>query len=225
MLEGISAVIFDLDGTLVDSMWMWRNIDMEFLSARNLPFEEELQEKIEGMSFTETARYFKEYFHLTETVDELKEIWNEMAMEKYRWEVPLKEGAKEFLDYLKQKDIKMGIATSNSMELVQAVSDAQGLNRYISCVITACSVNKGKPAPDVYLEAAKQLDVKPEDCLVFEDIVKGMEAGRNAGMKVCGVEDAYSRQQREKKRQSCDYYIRSFLEILDDTYEIMEHGK
>lgn len=223
MMEGIRAVIFDLDGTLVDSMWMWRDIDREFLSARNLPFEEDLQEKIEGMSFTETAQYFRTYFNLKETVEELKEIWNEMAMEKYRHEVPMKEGAEKFLEYLKAQNIKMGIATSNSSELVEAVSAAHGLDRYISCVITACSVNRGKPAPDVYLEAARQLNVKPEDCLVFEDIVKGMEAGKNAGMKVCGVEDDYSALQREKKRQTCDYYIRSFLEIFDNTYEIMEH--
>ena len=98
MLEGIKAVIFDLDGTLVDSMWMWRNIDMEFLAERNLPYEEDLQDKIEGMSFTETARYFLEYFKLTETVEELKQIWNEMAIEKYRHEVPLKEGAEEILE-------------------------------------------------------------------------------------------------------------------------------
>lgn len=223
MLEGVKAVIFDLDGTLVDSMWMWSDIDREFLSARNLPFEDDLQEKIEGMSFTETARYFREYFHLKETVEELKEIWNKMAMEKYRNEVPLKEGVDRFLQYLKEHDIKMGIATSNSSELVEAVSSAHGLDRYISCVITACSVNRGKPAPDVYLEAARQLEVLPQDCLVFEDIVKGIEAGKNAGMKVCGVEDDYSVWQREKKRQTCDYYIRSYLEIFDDTYEIMEH--
>ena len=84
-------------------------------------------------------------------------------------------------------------------------------------------MNKGKPAPDVYLEAARQLHVNPGDCLVFEDLVKGMEAGKNAGMRVCGVEDDYSLGQRERKRKTCDYYIRSFLEIFDNTYEIMEH--
>ena len=144
MLEGIKAVIFDLDGTLVDSMWMWRNIDMEFLAERNLPYEEDLQDKIEGMSFTETARYFQEYFKLTETVEELKQIWNEMAIEKYRHEVPLKEGAGEFLEYLKENNIKMGIATSNSSELVQAVDDAHyalamgpdtRVRHYESCIV------------------------------------------------------------------------------------------
>lgn len=225
MLDGIKAVIFDLDGTLVDSMWMWRDIDIEFLASKNIPFEEDLQEKIEGMSFTETAIFFREYFHLTETVEELKSIWNDMAMEKYRYEVPLKNGVVEFLEYLKKNDIKMGIATSNSKELVEAVNMAHHLDNYISCFVTACSVNKGKPAPDVYLEAARRLQVEPEYCLVFEDIVKGMEAGKNAGMKVCGVEDAYSAWQREEKKKSCDYYIRSYLEIFDHAYEIMMERK
>lgn len=215
MLENIKAVIFDLDGTLVDSMWIWRDIDIEFLSARNLPFEEDLQEKIEGMSFTETAVFFREYFHLTESVAELKTIWNEMAMQKYRYEVPLKPGALEFLKLLKSREIKMGIATSNSEELVQAVSDAYHFEEYISCVVTSCSVKKGKPAPDVYLEAARQLGVKPQECLVFEDIVKGIEAGKNAGMKVCGMEDAYSAMQREDKKRISDYYIDSYEEILE----------
>ena len=82
MLPDKKAVIFDLDGTLVDSMWMWRDIDIEFLGSRGITFPEDLQEKIEGMSFTETAQYFKETFPLEESVEELKAIWNEMAKDK-----------------------------------------------------------------------------------------------------------------------------------------------
>lgn len=222
MLEGIQAIIFDLDGTLVDSMWIWHNIDVEFLAERNIPYEDDLEDKIGGMSFTETAEYFRKHFCLKESVEELKRIWIEMAIEKYRHEVPLKEGAAEFLEFLKENNIKMGIATSNSTELVEAVSSAHRFDRYISCVITACSVKKGKPAPDVYLEAARKLEVAPEHCLVFEDIIQGIEAGKNAGMQVCGVEDAYSMEQRETKRKNCDYYIRSFHEIFDHTYETMQ---
>ena len=217
------AIIFDLDGSMVDSMWIWRDIDIAYLGKFGISLPDNLQSCIEGMSFSETAAYFKDRFKLPCTLDEIKADWNRMAKDKYTYEVPIKEGVPELLEYCRASGIKMGIATSNSSELVEAVSAAHGLDRYISCVITACSVNRGKPAPDVYLEAARQLNVKPEDCLVFEDIVKGMEAGKNAGMKVCGVEDDYSALQREKKRQTCDYYIRSFLEIFDNTYEIMEH--
>ena len=92
MLENVKAVIFDLDGTLVDSMGLWKEIDIEFLGARGIPYEDDLQEKIEGMSFTETAIFFREYYHLTETVEELKVIWNQMAEEKYRHEVLPKPG-------------------------------------------------------------------------------------------------------------------------------------
>lgn len=218
MLNQIKAVIFDLDGTLVDSMGLWRDIDIAFLTERGIAYDESLQEKIEGMSFTETAIFCKEYYGLDETVDELKAIWNKMAEYKYRYEVPLKPGVPEFLEELKKRGIKMGIATSNSRELFEAINAAHHFDRYISCVVTSCSVNRGKPAPDVYLEAARQLHVDPKDCLVFEDIVKGMEAGKNAGMKVCAVEDAYSVSQRRQKREICDYYIDTYHDIRNNCY-------
>ncbi len=176
MLDQIKAVIFDLDGTLVDSMGLWRDIDIEFLGERGIEYQDDLQEKIEGMSFTETAVFCKEYYHLTESVEELKAIWNRMAEDKYRYEVQLKPGIMGFLDGLKARGIKMGIATSNSTELIKAVNDAYHFDKYMSCIVTYCSVKKGKPAPDVYLEAARQLEVLPEACIVFEDIVKGIEA-------------------------------------------------
>lgn len=213
MFNQIKAVIFDLDGTLVDSMGLWRDIDIEFLSARGIEYKDDLQEKIEGMSFTETAVFCKDYYKLTESVEELKEIWNQMAEDKYRYEVQLKPGVMGFLEELKRRGIKMGIATSNSKELIAAVNEAYHFDRYISCVVTSCSVNKGKPAPDVYLEAARQLSVLPEECLVFEDIVKGIEAGKNAGMLVCAVEDSFSAEQRERKKAISDYYIESYDEI------------
>ena len=129
-----------------------------------------------------------------------------------------KPGVIEFLDTLKKKKIKMGIATSNSKELIAAVNEAYHFDEYMSCIVTACSVNKGKPAPDVYLEAARRLGVKPEECLVFEDIIKGIEAGKNAGMKVCAVEDSYSAKQREEKQKISDYYIESYDDIKNHTY-------
>lgn len=219
MLKNKKAVIFDLDGSLVDSMWLWKEIDIEFLGARGMELPEDFQQKIEGMSFTETAIYSKERFQLTETVEELKDIWNVMAMDKYSHEVPFKPHAEEFLKHCKERGIPMGIATSNSKQLVQAVSDALGLHNYIETIVTSCEVNRGKPAPDVYLEVARRLQVKPEECLVFEDIPAGIMAGKAAGMTVCGVEDTYSMYLKEEKKRLADFYIADYIQVLKDTYE------
>lgn len=213
MLNGIKAVIFDLDGTLVDSMWMWREIDIEYLAQFSLSMPEDLQACIEGMSFSETACYFKERFSLPVSLEEIKTEWNRMAWDKYAYEVPFKQGAMDFLQYLKKQGIKTGIATSNSVELVKAVLERHNAGGFFDSIHTACEVKKGKPAPDIYELVAAELQVQPEECLVFEDVVQGIMAGKNAGMRVCSVYDDFSKEADEKKRELSDYYIHSFEDI------------
>lgn len=213
-LNNIEAVIFDLDGTLVDSMWIWREIDIEYLGRYGLELPETLQSEIEGMSFSETAVYFKNRFELPDSLEEIMRNWNEMAWEKYAKEVPLKPGAKEFLDLCKSRGIKLGIATSNSRELAQNVADVHGLHDYFDCIMTGSDVEKGKPAPDIYLAVASQMNVEPSKCLVFEDICHGITAGLAAGMSVCAVEDEYSAPQRNAKQKLAHYYINDYTEIV-----------
>lgn len=214
LTEGIQAVIFDLDGTLIDSMWMWKQIDIDYLARHGHPLPEDLQDCIEGMSFSETAVYFKERFGLSDSLDVIKTDWNRMAYDIYVNDVPLKPGALEFLQYLKEKGIRTGIATSNSKELLMAVLNSLGIAEYFDELHTSCEVAKGKPAPDIYLLVADYLKVAPEHCLVFEDISEGIQAGKAAGMKVCGVEDAFSADYREEKKQLADYYITHYDEIV-----------
>lgn len=214
MLQNIKAVIFDLDGSLVDSMWIWRQIDIEYLGKFGIALPDNLQKEIEGMSFTETAEYFKERFDLPCTVEEIKQAWNTMSYEKYVKEVPLKEGVGELLCYAKENDIALGIATSNSAYPVEALLDALQIRHYFSSVMTACDAKKGKPAPDIYLMAAEELCVEPAQCLVFEDITAGIMAGKTAGMRVCAVQDAYSMYQDAEKKELADYYITDFHAVL-----------
>ena len=215
MLQQKEAVIFDMDGSLVDSMWVWKDIDIEYLGRFGLDIPDDLQQEIEGMSFTETARYFRDRFGLDRSVEQIRADWNEMAWDKYRSRVMLKPGAREFLDYFRSQGIKLGIATSNSREIVDMVMEARGVADYFSCITTACEAKKGKPAPDVYLLTAQQLSVDPKNCLVFEDIVFGIQAGKAAGMEVCAVDDAYSAYQEAEKRSLADYYIKDFREIQE----------
>ena len=176
MWKNKKAMIFDLDGTLVDSMWMWHDIDIEYLGRFGIELPDRLQADIEGMSFSETAVYFKERFRLPDSLEKIKQDWNRMAWDKYTNQVPLKKGVPEFIRKCKSLGILLGIATSNSRELVENIIAVHGLTGDFSCIMTGCDVERGKPSPDIYLAVARDLQVQPEDCLVFEDIVAGIPA-------------------------------------------------
>ncbi len=216
MLKDKKAIIFDLDGTLVDSMWMWKAIDLEFLGRYGLACPPDLQRTIEGMSFTETAAYFIRRFRLPLTMDEVKAIWTEMSIDKYRREVPVKPGALQLLKYAKEHGIRCGIATSNGAEMVDAVLTATGIRDYFRVVTTACEVKEGKPSPDIYLKVADSLGVAPGDCLVFEDVPAGILAGKRAGMTVCAVADAAADHMRGEVAALADYFIEDFRELFPE---------
>ena len=213
-LSEIKGVIFDLDGTLVDSMWMWKAIDIEYLGKRGLDCPEDLQKKIEGMSFSETAVYFKERFHLPDSLEEIKAEWTRMSLDKYEHQVPLKPGAGRFLQFLKDHNIPMGIATSNGQAMVDGVLDALKIRPFFDSVATACEVKAGKPAPDIYLYVAGKLGVKPEDCLAFEDVPAGIQAGKAAGMRVIAMADEFSRAMEEEKRRLADFWADDFDQVI-----------
>lgn len=219
MLQGKRGMLFDLDGTLIDSMWMWKAIDIEYLGRYGIELPVDLQRKIEGMSFSETAVYFKETFQIPDSLEVIKDTWNQMAYDKYKNEVPLKEGVMDFLKHCKEQGIKTAICTSNSRELASVCLESLGISQYIDLLVTACEVNKGKPAPDIYLKAAENLSLHPDECLVFEDIVKGLQAGIAAGMDTCAVDDKYSEETESEKRKNARYYVRTFDEILAGTFE------
>ncbi len=212
MFDNMKAVIFDLDGTVIDSMWMWEAIDVEYFARYNVPFTHDYQLAIEGMSFHETAVYFKEKFNFPDSIEKMKADWNDMAWHKYEFEVKPKPGVVDFLKKLKDKGIPCGIATSNSIELCMLCLEANNLTQYFSEIHTANEVAHGKPSPDIYLLVAEKLGVNPADCLVFEDVYQGICAGNNAGMTTCAVADEYSEQFWDMKIKEADYYIQDFLD-------------
>ena len=214
MFKDIEAVIFDLDGTLIDSMWVWEKIDEEYLDRFNKEKPDDLSVMIEGRSFRETAELFKSKFQLPRSIEEIEEDWNNMAWDKYKSEVTLKKGAMKILQTLKEKKIKMGIATSNSRKLVELVTKANGISDFFDYVCTATEVQKGKPEPDIYLRVAKGLNKNPKKCLVFEDVLNGIIAGKRANMKVCAVYDEATKDSTNQKIEAADYYIENFNDII-----------
>ncbi len=212
--QDFSACIFDLDGTLVDSMWMWHDIDRRYLARFGLSYPEDLQLKIAGMSFPEVAVYFKEHFRITDSLDTMMRDWEEMSVETYRTSVPLKAGAAEMLRFLKDQGIRTAIATSNATRMVDAVLEALNIRSFFPVIVTASEVGAGKPKPDIYLEAARRLSVAPEHCLVFEDIPEGICAGKSAGMTVCAVRDDFSAPLEAVKRELADFLISDYRELL-----------
>lgn len=213
MLQNLEAIIFDLDGTMIDSMGIWKQIDIDYLSRFGYELPEDLQKCLEGMCFHDTAIYMKDRFNIDDPVDKIEDDWNKMAEQKYRDEIELKDGVLTLLNYAKAHNIKLGIATSNSKHLVTTLLKAKNVYDYFEVVLTGCDTLKSKPDPEVYLTAAKRLNVNPKNCLVFEDVVAGITAGKNAGMKVCAVDDSYSLGQRKDKEELADYFIYSYNDI------------
>ena len=214
MFDQFKAVLFDLDGTLVDSMSMWKEIDVDYLKRFNISVPPTLQQDIEGLTMEQTAHYFKNTFNIPDSIENIMCIWNRMAYEKYTNEVPIKPFAREFLNKLKECHIPCAIATSNSRILTEAILKSHHIADCFQTLVTGDDVIHGKPAPDVYLKAANYLGVAPEDCLVFEDIPVGIMAGKRAGMTVYAVEDAYSMKDKDEKIRLSDAYIHSYEELL-----------
>ena len=214
VMDDIKAVFFDLDGSLVDSMWIWGDVDIDYLAKFGIERPDDLQRNIEGMSVVETALYFKKRFNISDSVEHMISVWNDMAFDKYMNDVFVKEGGLEFIDYCVKNNIKLGVCSSNSKTLLNAVLEKNGILDRFDIIVSGEDVNRGKPDPECYLKAAGYVNVEPSQCLVFEDLVKGIEAGNAAGMITCAVEDEYSRPQLEEKIRSADYFIFDYRSIL-----------
>ena len=208
------AVLFDLDGTLVESMGMWRKIDEEFLAMYGYDVPPGLQKRIEGLTWSQTERFFRDEFAIPLECEEIGNIWLEMAKEKYRNETPAKKGAVDFIKELRAKGIPMAISSSNHAELITEALDAHGIRDCFDAVSTCEEAGAPKPEPDVYLLSAKKLGADPARCLVFEDIVHGIMAAKAAGMTVIAVDDGDSRGSIEEKRRLADGMIKDYTAFM-----------
>ncbi|MCI6215555.1 MAG: HAD family phosphatase [Mollicutes bacterium] len=210
LVDNSKAIIFDLDGTLIDSMNVWSDIDKEFFKMHDLPFEEDYQKEIGHKGLKEIAAYTKTRYNLKESEDEIVTIWLDMAKEAYAYKIPLKEGVKSFLEYLQSKNIKMGIATSNSLELTELVLKHHDIYKYFSKVVTVNELKTNKGSPDIYLHISDSFGLVPSECIVFEDLLTGIKTAKKAGYKVVGVKEISSLDKEKEIREIADLYISNY---------------
>lgn len=204
-LDHYDLIIFDLDGTLVDSMWIWEEIDKVYLEERGIAFPEDLQKQIEGMTISDVAHYFRNRFQIDESPEEMQKTWQDMAHEFYKSKVKSKPGVIELLNGISEKGKMISLGTSNFRLLAELVLESNEMIHYFDMIKTAEEVGKGKPHPDLFLHIAETLGVSPSRTLVFEDTNCGVMAANNANMDVYSVYDLSSKEnEAEIKEKSID---------------------
>ncbi len=212
--ERLDGVIFDLDGTLVDSMWVWEQIDIEFLGKRGFEVPEDYLETITPMGYEVCADYTIKRFGLKETREEIIQEWFSMAIDAYANDVVLKPGALDFIRYLHGRGIKMSVATASDMELVIPVLTHNEVLHYFDNITTVREAKRGKGFPDVYHLSADKMNTRRTKCAVFEDIIEGLRGAKMGGYLTVGVYDERSKKSVEELSQSCDMFIYDFKECM-----------
>ncbi|MBR1969576.1 MAG: HAD family phosphatase [Clostridia bacterium] len=205
------AFIFDMDGTIVDSLGVWEKIDCEFLEKkRAIKVPEDYSTAISTMNFKETADYTIKRFNLPDSPESLMEEWTEMAVYEYSHSLLLKDGVKEFFCELKKNNKKIALSTSSPEIFYKPLLINNGVYDLFDAFSDTNETGVGKKSPKVYLIAAEKCGAPPERCIVFEDVLEAAKTAKSAGFAVCGVSDGRSRVNKEQLKKLCDYYIEKF---------------
>lgn len=198
--------IFDLDGTVLDSMGVWHDVDVEFLGKRNLPFTEEYGRAISHMKLEIAAEYTVKLYRLNEDPKDIIKEWLSMAEHAFKNKVGLKKYAREFLELLTELKIPKAVATTSTPSLYRPALKKNGIFEYFDAFSDAEAVTKGKDSPEIFLIAARALRLKPEDCIVFEDTAQAVKTAKKAGFTVAAMED----KENEEIKETADFVIRDF---------------
>jgi HAD superfamily hydrolase (TIGR01509 family) len=210
------AIIFDLDGTLIDSMSLWRDLDIKFLAKRGIELPDDIFDNMHSNNLTDTAIYFKERFSLSENISEIMDEWLNSVQQAYASEIQLKSGARELLTSLFKRGITLAIGTSNTRELTNAVLRHHGIYDMFKTIVSGCDTSLGKPNPDIFLLCAENLGISPTNILVIEDTLLGVRAAKNAGMCVYVVADDFSLKDKPEIISLADSYFDDLVSMRSD---------
>src|SRR6478609_6967242 len=209
-----SAVIFDLDGVLADSEPWWNQIDAKLLAEYGVRYRGEYHRNVLGVSYRLAAEFYKKAFHISLSVEELMRRRGEIATDFFANRVSLFPSAKMTLEQLREMKLPLAVATSSVSASARPLLDRTGIRSLFSVLITGDEVQQGKPHPDIYLRAAKKLGISPEACLVIEDSLAGITAGKAANMRVAAIPDRRFVDPREYEKEA-NYVLGSLSEIPD----------
>lgn len=214
MWRQAKAAIFDLDGTLIDSMGVWERIDIEFLKRRGRDVPRDYMEAVKALDYARAAEYTIARFGLDESAQDVMDEWHAMAVQAYSRDIGLKDGALALLEDMRAHGLRIGLATASAQELYRPVLQNNGIYHYFHAFATTGEAGKGKGHPDVYWLCARRLEVLPQDCIVFEDILAGVKAARAAGMRVVGVYDRFSAHEGKMIRAHAHAYVQGLGQLV-----------
>jgi HAD superfamily hydrolase (TIGR01509 family) len=207
----IEAVVFDMDGVLIHSEEVWDDVREAYVRERGGRYDAEVQRALMGMSSTEWSWYLHETAGVPDEPEAINEEVVRRMLEAYRRRLPLADGALDAVQRLAAR-YRLGLASSSNRPLIDAVLEVTGLGRYFATTVSSEEVARGKPAPDVYLEAARRLGVDPKRSAAVEDSHGGIRAAKAAGMRVIAIPNPSYPPDEESLAQA-DVTIRSLDEL------------
>ena len=210
----IRGAIFDVDGTLLDSMFIWDTIGETYLRSIGYQPKENLNETFKNMSLHQAACYYQTEYGVTQSIDEIMDGVNAMLERYYRFEVPLKPGVAELLERLRQSGVKLCIATATDRHLVEAALDRCGVLSCFGEIFTCNEVGHGKDEPDIFEVALRFLGTRREETLVFDDALYAVRTAKEAGFPVAAVYDSHERSQAEVRARS-DLYLEDLTQLVE----------
>lgn len=210
MLQG---VIFDMDGTLLDTMYYWEHVGEVYLRRLGKEPEPGLGQIMLPLSMEEGAEYLRTHYELDLTVEEIMQGIRVVCDDFYRDTADFKPGAREFLAKLKEHSIPFALATATDRDQVELVMNRLGVLNDFQCILTSGEVGNSKTEPDIYLKAAALMGVSPEHTWVFEDAVHAATTAKRAGFHVVGIYDDTSADMEQEIRALSDCYIHDFLDF------------